>query len=342
MGMKVLVAGGAGYIGSHMVLTLLEAGHDVVTVDSLVGGHRDAVLGGDFVQADLGDAGALDTLLASHRVDAVMHFASFIEVGESVQDPGKYYCNNVCSTVHLLDAMVRRGVRKFIFSSTAAVFGEPAYVPIDERHPLAPVSPYGASKLMVERMLRDYDRAHGLRSVCLRYFNAAGADPLGHIGERHEPETHLIPLLLQAAAGRRPYASIFGRDYDTPDGTCVRDYIHVLDLCQAHLRAMEWLRDGGASAAFNLGSGAGYSVLSVIRAVERVTGKPLPVRDAARRPGDPAQLVADPALARRELAWRPQRTEIETIVRDAWHFDRLHFGHDSEMRPTQAAGIRRR
>ncbi len=341
MGMRVLVAGGGGYIGSHMVLTLLEAGHDVVTVDNLIGGHRDAVLGGDFVQADLGDAGTLDTLLASHCVDVVMHFASFIEVGESVQDPGKYYRNNVCSTVHLLDAMVRRGVRKFIFSSTAAIFGEPAYVPIDERHPLAPVSPYGASKLMVERMLRDYDRAHGLRSVCLRYFNAAGADPLGHIGERHEPETHLIPLLLQAAAGRRPYASIFGRDYDTPDGTCVRDYIHVLDLCQAHLRAMEWLRDGGASAAFNLGSGAGYSVLSVIRAVERVTGKPLPVRDAARRPGDPAQLVADPTLARRELAWRPQRT-IETIVRDAWHFDRLHFGRDSEMRPTQAVGIRRR
>ena len=321
--MNVLVVGGAGYIGAHMILTLLEAGHDVVTYDSLVSGHRAAVLGGAFVKADLANAAALAAVLHAHRVDAVMHFASCSQVGESVADPGKYYRNNVCNTVYLLDAMVRAGVRRFVFSSTAAIFGEPAYVPIDETHPRAPVNAYGASKLMVERMLHDYERAHAVRSICLRYFNAAGADPKGRIGERHEPETHLIPLLLQVAAGRRPHVSIFGRDYDTPDGTCIRDYVHVLDLCHAHLLALEWLRAGRPSAAFNLGNGTGHSVLSVIRAVERMTGQTLPVLDAARRVGDPARLVAHSRLAQHELGWRPQRTDIDTIVHDAWNFERL-------------------
>ncbi|MCW5620296.1 MAG: UDP-glucose 4-epimerase GalE [Burkholderiales bacterium] len=320
--MNVLVVGGAGYIGSHMVQALLDAGHAPVTYDSLVTGHRDAVVGGAFVQGEMADAVALDAVLRAHAIDAVMHFASFIQVGESVQDPGKYYRNNLGCTLQLLDGMLRAGIRRFIFSSTAAIFGEPEYVPIDEKHPQRPINAYGASKQMVERILGDYDRAYGLRSVCLRYFNAAGAHPRGHIGERHEPETHLIPVLLQVAAGRRAHASIFGRDYDTPDGTCVRDYIHVLDLCQAHLCALEWLQRDGPSAAFNLGNGNGFSVLEVIRAVERVTGCALTIMDAPRRAGDPARLVADSRRIRCELGWTPRFTAIDTIVRDAWNFER--------------------
>jgi UDP-glucose 4-epimerase len=308
-----------------MVRVLLDAGHHPVTFDSLVSGHRDAVAGGDFLHADLSDAGALDRLLHTHAITAVMHFASYIQVGESISAPGKYYHNNLCNTLGLLDAMVRAGVGQFIFSSTAAIFGEPQYVPIDEAHPQRPINPYGASKQMVERALPDYERAHGLRSVSLRYFNAAGAHPDACIGERHEPETHLIPLLLQVAAGRRERAAVFGRDYDTPDGTCIRDYIHVMDLCDAHLLALQWLESGQPSAAFNLGNGGGFSVLEVIEAVRRVTRRPVPVQDAPRRAGDPARLVADSRLIRKQLNWSPRFADLETIVAHAWAFEQRLF-----------------
>jgi UDP-glucose 4-epimerase len=248
-------------------------------------------------------------------------------VGESVAVPGKYYRNNFCDTLQLLDAMMRAGVKRFVFSSTAAIFGEPEYVPVDERHPQRPINPYGASKQMVERALHDYDRAYGLRSVSLRYFNAAGAHPNGRLGVRREPITHLIPLLLQVASGRRPHLSLFGRDYDTPDGTCIRDYIHVLDLCQAHMLALDWLMGGGESAAFNLGNGAGFSVLEVIRAVERVTRRSITVRDAPRRSGDPARLIADSRLIKRQLGWAPRHASLDTIVADAWRFEQTLATH---------------
>ena len=319
--MRILVVGGAGYIGSHMVKRLLEHGHAPVTLDDLSTGHRDAVLGGAFEQGSLADTERLDELLRRHRFDAVMHFASFIQVGESVRAPGKYYRNNVVNTLNLLDAMVRHGVRRFVFSSSAAVYGEPERVPIDESHPKRPVNPYGRTKWMVEQALEDYDRAHGLRSVSLRYFNAAGADPSGALGERHEPESHLIPLVLQAASGRRAQVEVYGRDYPTADGTCVRDYIHVADLCAAHLLALDHLDRTDASAAFNLGNGAGFSVRQVIDAAQAVTGKRLNVADRPRRDGDAAVLVADAALARRVLGWQPQYADLETILRHAWQWE---------------------
>ncbi len=319
--MHVLVVGGAGYIGSHIVKMLLEGGHSVVTLDSLATGHRDAVLGGEFVHSDLADEKLLNNLFRSQRFDGVMHFASFIQVGESVQQPGKYYRNNVTGTQNLLDAMVANSVNRLIFSSTAAVYGNPHYTPIDEAHPKAPINPYGQSKWMVEQMLADYDRAYGLKSVCLRYFNAAGADPEGQLGERHEPETHLIPLVLQAAAGLRDSIQVFGNDYDTPDGTCIRDYVHVMDLCQAHLLALNRLVAGGASAAYNLGNGKGFSVQQVIDAARRVTGREIRVVEAPRREGDPAVLVADSTLARRELDWVPEFEGLERIVSDAWGWE---------------------
>ncbi len=304
-----------------MVKALLEAGHAVTTLDNLSSGYRDAVVGGEFIQGNLGDQALLDQLFEQRSIDAVMHFAAYIEVGESVRDPAKYYRNNVANTLTLLEAMVRHHVDKFIFSSTAAIFGEPQYTPIDEAHPKAPINPYGASKLMVEQVLGDLDHAHGLRSVCLRYFNAAGADPGGELGERHDPETHLIPLVLQAASGRRQHISVFGRDYDTPDGTCVRDYIHVNDLCQAHLRALEHLAGGAPSAAFNLGNGQGFSVQEVIDTARAVTGMAIPVVDAERRAGDPAVLVADSQQARQVLNWTPQLAELSTIIEHAWHWE---------------------
>jgi UDP-glucose 4-epimerase len=319
--MNILVVGGAGYIGSHMVKMLLEQGHDVVALDNLSRGHRDAVLGGQFVEGDLADRPVLDKLFDSHRFDGVMHFAAHSLVGESVREPAVYYRNNLANALNLLECMLAHEVRSFIFSSTAATFGEPEYVPIDEKHPRNPINPYGFSKLAVERMLSDFDQAYGLRSVCLRYFNAAGADPDAKIGERHDPETHLIPIVLQAASGRRREVQVFGHDYDTPDGTCIRDYVHVVDLCAAHLLAIERLQQGGSSIACNLGNGSGFSVREVIDTAERVTGRKIVQIDAPRRPGDPARLVADSTLARAELGWRPCFDRLETIVEHAWHWE---------------------
>lgn len=319
--MKILVVGGAGYIGSHMVKMLLDEGHKVVTFDNLSSGFRDAVLGGDFVEGDLANTALLDDVFTKYKPEAVMHFASYIQVGESVQHPAKYYFNNFTNTLNLLNTMVKHQVNSFIFSSTAAVFGEPEYVPIDEAHPKAPLNPYGRSKLMVEQILADYEHAYGLKSVCLRYFNAAGADPGALLGERHEPETHLIPLVLQAISGRRSHISVFGRDYDTPDGTCIRDYIHIVDLCSAHLLALTQLVKDGVSQRFNLGNGAGFSVQEVISVAEQVTGKKVNVIDAPRRAGDPARLVADATLAKNTLGWSPVYTDLATIIAHAWAWE---------------------
>ena len=284
--MKILVVGGAGYFGSHMVKMLSDEAYDVVTLDNLSTGYRNAVKYGDFVERDIADSVLLDKIFSSHEFEAVMHFASFIEVGESVKDPAKYYANNFSNTLNLLNAMVRHGVKNFIFSSTAAIFGEPVYTPIDEQHPKIPINPYGRSKLMVEQALEDYDSAYGIRSVCLRYFNAAGADPEGELGECHDPETHLIPLILQVASGRRDAISIFGREYETRDGSCVRDYIHIVDLCAAHLLALNKLLSGYASGCYNLGNGNGFTVVEVIDVVKKVTGREFQVIHAPRRPRD--------------------------------------------------------
>jgi UDP-glucose 4-epimerase len=322
MTMNILVVGGAGYIGSHMVKLLGQHGCAVTTLDDLSSGHRDAVTAGDFVQGDMADIKLLRRVFAARKYDAVMHFASFIEVGESVREPAKYYRNNVANTLALLAAMREAGIDRFIFSSTAAIFGTPQYVPIDEQHPRAPINPYGRTKNMVEDILADYERAYGLRSVCLRYFNAAGADPQGQLGERHEPESHLIPLALQAAAGRRAGLAVYGTDYDTPDGTCIRDYVHVSDLCDAHWLALESLRDGSASQAYNLGNGNGFSVLEVIETAKRVSGVDFPVKNESRRAGDPPRLVADSSAIKTKLGWTPRYPDLETIVAHAWAFER--------------------
>ena len=317
----ILVVGGAGYIGSHMVWLLGQRGARVTVLDNLSTGHRDAVLCGRLVEGDMADADLLGSLFGQHRFDAVMHFASCIQVGESVVDPAKYYLNNVSNTLVLLGAMRKHGVQHFVFSSTAAVFGEPLYSPIDEQHPRAPINPYGRTKWMIEQALDDYGHAYGLRSVSMRYFNAAGAHPDGLLGERHEPETHLIPLVLQAAAGRRPHITVFGFDYDTPDGTCIRDYIHVMDLAEAHWQALRYLTDGGATRAFNLGNGDGYSVQQVVDTARAVTGRPIAVQSGPRRAGDPARLVANASLARDVLRWRPRHASLQAIVQDAWRWE---------------------
>ncbi len=316
--MNILIVGGAGYIGSHMVKALSEKKCNITVLDNLSSGHRDAVLAGHLVVGDLSDLDCLDKIFADNAFDVVMHFASSIMVGESVEKPSLYYRNNVTNTQNLLDAMVKHDVKQFIFSSTAAIFGEPEYTPIDEKHPKTPINPYGRSKWMVEQILEDYDRAYGLKSICLRYFNAAGADSEGQLGERHDPETHLIPLVLQAASGNRDAITVFGRDYDTEDGTCIRDYIHVADLCQAHWLAIQNLQKHGNSGRYNLGNGNGFSVKQVIDVCLEVTGMEIKVTEGERREGDPAVLVADSSLARSVLGWQPQYGDLESIVSHAW------------------------
>lgn len=318
---RVLVVGGAGYIGSHMVKLLCQRGCEVTVLDDLSAGYRDAVVGGQLVEGDLGDLALLERVFQDCRPEGVLHFASHIQVGESVREPARYYRNNVFKTQGLLDALVAHQVRGFIFSSTAAIFGEPLQSPIDETHPKNPINPYGRSKWMVEQILGDYDAAYGLKSVCLRYFNAAGADPDGELGERHEPETHLIPLVLRVAAGRQPSITVFGVDYDTPDGTCIRDYIHVTDLCEAHWLALQRLWAGGDSAAYNLGNGNGFSVREVIETAHAVTGRVVPVQYGPRRPGDPARLVADARRARAELGWTPRYADLATLIGHAWRWE---------------------
>jgi len=315
--MRILVTGGAGYIGSHMVKMLAGRGDEVTVLDDLSTGHADAVRNAHFVRADLSQVAAI---FKERRTEAVIHFAAASLVGESVADPLKYYTRNVGGTLALLKAMREAGVQKLVFSSTAAVYGEPQRSPIDESHPTVPVNPYGSSKLAIERMLAECCTAYGLRAATLRYFNAAGADPQGELGERHDPETHLIPLVLRAAALGKP-VSVFGNDWPTRDGTCVRDYIHVNDLCDAHLRALDWLSREGRYDCFNLGNGDGATVLEVIEAARRVTGRKITIHHSPRRQGDPATLVADAGKARRVLGWQPQRAAIETIVADAWRWE---------------------
>jgi UDP-glucose 4-epimerase len=319
--MKILVVGGAGYIGSHMVKQLANTGNDVITLDNLSYGYRDAVKYGEFVEGDLGDNTILDAVFKSGDIDAVMHFAGFIQVGESVVKPSMYYHNNVANTFTLLDAMLRHDVKNFIFSSTAAIFGEPDYTPIDEKHNKQPINPYGHSKLMIEQVLEDYDKAYGMRSTCLRYFNAAGADPDGELGERHVPETHLIPLILQAASGRRQDIKVFGDDYATDDGTCVRDYIHINDLCEAHSLALQNMINKDQSARYNLGNGTGFSVKQVIDVAREVSGNDFKVTIEPRREGDPAVLVADATLAKQELNWQPKFDTLNEIIKTAWRWE---------------------
>lgn len=320
---SIVVAGGAGYIGSHMVRMLAENGYHPVVVDNLATGHADAVVPqATFRDLDIGDAAAMGALLREFQPQCVMHFAAASLVGESMTAPAKYWRNNLVQTLNLLDTMLACGVKQFIFSSTAAVYGNPIEVPITERHPQLPINPYGNSKLAVEKVLQDYSQAYGLRSITLRYFNAAGAHPDGTLGERHEPETHLIPLVLQVASGRREVIARFGSQFATPDGSCVRDYIHVQDLCTAHLLALRKLADGAPTAVYNLGNGNGHSVNEVIAAARRVTGHAIPVRDDPPRAGDPPVLVADASRARADLGWTPQYPEIETIIAHAWNFER--------------------
>jgi UDP-arabinose 4-epimerase len=318
----ILVTGGAGYIGSHACKALAQAGHVPVAFDNLVYGHRSAVRWGPLEVGDIADRDRLDAVIAHYRPDAVMHFAAYAYVGESVTDPARYYRNNVAGTLTLLEALVHHGVERIVFSSTCATYGIPERTPIDEAHPQQPINPYGASKLMIERMLRDFDVAYGLRSVSLRYFNAAGADPAGEIGEDHDPETHLVPLALQAALGQREALRVFGTDYPTPDGSCIRDYVHVSDLAQAHVLALDYLAGGGASLALNLGTGRGHSVFEVIEAARVVSGRDIPVVLAGRREGDPPVLMAVADKARAVLGWQPVYTELEEMLRHAWDWHR--------------------
>jgi UDP-glucose 4-epimerase len=319
----VLVTGGAGYIGSHAAKVLSQAGHRVVIFDNLSAGHREAVLGAPLIVGDTGDVETMRRAIRDSGASAVMHFAAWLSVPDSVRDPAGYYRNNVTGTIGTLAAMAAEGCRQFVFSSTCAVYGEPVESPIRETHPTSPVNSYGQTKLAIEHALPHFERAYGIRSVRLRYFNAAGADPDGELGEDHAPEIHVIPRAIEAARGGPPI-DVFGEDYPTPDGTCLRDYIHVMDLADAHLRALAWLQDGGASGSYNAGTERPTSVKDVIDAVEKVTGLPVARRSAPRRPGDPAILYASAERIRRDLGWVPQRPALETIVADAWNWHAKH------------------
>jgi UDP-glucose-4-epimerase GalE len=319
----VLVTGGAGYIGSHAAKTLAGAGYRVVVFDNFAAGHRASVRWGELVTGDIADSGCVFDALKRHRIDAVMHFAAFLDVGESVRAPEKYYRNNVVGALGVLEAMVAASVKYFVFSSTCATYGEPIETPIAETHPQQPINSYGESKLAVERALPHFERAHGLRSVVLRYFNAAGADPDAEIGEDHFPEIHIIPRAIEAATGG-PGLQVFGDDYPTPDGTCLRDYVHVTDLADAHVRALEALIETGRSSAYNLGTGRPHSVMDVIHAVEKVTGRTVPWTLAPRRAGDPAVLYAAPHKAQSELRWTPRFAGLDAIVETAWNWHRTH------------------
>lgn len=323
--MRVLVLGGAGYIGSHTALELVKAGNEVIVADNLSTGYLAAVpKGAKFCEGDLHDFDFLDKLLAAEKPDAVIHFAAYSLVGESVTNPLKYYDNNLCGTKVLLDAMVKNGVDKIVFSSTAATYGEPQSIPILESDPTCPTNPYGETKLAMEKMFYWTSKAHGLRYVSLRYFNACGADESGEIGEAHEPESHLIPLILQVPNGQRETISIYGTDYDTPDGTCIRDYIHVTDLAQAHILAVKYLTNGGENDIFNLGNGVGYSVREVIETARKVTGHPIPASETPRRAGDPARLVASSDKAKKVLGWDPVHDSLEEIIASAWKWHKNH------------------
>ncbi|MCL2726311.1 MAG: UDP-glucose 4-epimerase GalE [Polyangiaceae bacterium] len=319
--MKALVTGGAGYIGSHMVRTLLEANHEVTVLDDLSTGYRDAVPASiPFIEGDISDSAKMRVILAGGHFDAVFHFAAKIRVEESVSDPRRYYRGNLVASLRLIDAVLDAKVPSFVLSSTAAVYGTPDVVPIPEDHPTQPVNPYGATKLAVERALHAYGLAYGLKWAALRYFNAAGAYPEAGLGERHDPETHLLPIVLDVARGKRPSISIYGTNWPTPDGTCVRDYIHVRDLCDAHLVAAGYLANGGESGAFNLGTGQGHSVREVIDTARRITGRDIATVMAGERAGDPAALVANVDRAEKVLGWKARRPSLDGIVADAWAF----------------------
>ena len=334
----VLVTGGGGYIGSHTVKALQVAGYEVVIVDSLVYGHRDLVqnvLKTKLIEGDISDRALLDQLFSTYSFSAVVHFAAYAYVGESTTNPAKYYTNNVCATLTLLEAMIKAGVDKLIFSSTCAIYGVPDTLPILETHDKRPVNPYGQTKLMVEQVLDDFERAYGIRSVCFRYFNAAGADPAGELGEDHTPETHLIPLILETAAQRREAVSIFGKDYSTADGTCIRDYIHVSDLADAHVLGVDHLLKGNSSQKINLSNGSGFSVQQVIEAARAVTGRPIKVVEEARRSGDPPTLVGSSDKATALLGWQPRYPELVDIIAHAWQWHQKRHGSNHS---TEASG----
>lgn len=322
--MAILVTGGLGYVGSHAVKMLMERGESVVSLDDLAFGHKEAASGSEIVVGDIGDKDLLRQIFSSHKIEAVMHFAAFADVGESVADPKKYYVTNVSKSLAMLDVMLEFDIEMMIFSSSAATFGEPKEIPIPEDHPKDPTNPYGRSKLMLEEILKEYEHAYGLRSISFRYFNASGADPSGLIGEDHRPEHHIIPLVLDVAAGKREQFNMFGTDWPTPDGTCVRDYVHVNDLAQAHILGLDALRSGKQTTVYNLGNGSGYSNREVIATAEQVTGKKIKVVDAPRRPGDPAVLVASSKKIMSELGWSPKYPELKTIIETAWNWHSKH------------------